>query len=295
MDVFRELRTKAVSYAARQGKRVRFDVGGNGAVVFGPVADTLTEAVLHLVRNAIDHGIGTIEERVTMGKPPAGRIGIRVDRVGDNVRVLVEDDGTGVDEERVRQISGDRDSRLSDILLAPGFTTRSSAGEGSGRGVGLDSARHAVGDLLSGSLDIRNRAGKGVTVDIEVPLRNRLTRVLVVQTPEGAAAVPAALVASRERIDLRRVKRDSFSLLYYDYKGTSIPVVTATGETPGLDTIRDDSTGLIVRAGVRNYLLIVDSIVGEESVVRDFRSSRRVFSKTLGSDAVFVFPPSLAK
>ena len=293
LDVFRELQPKAVSYAARQGKRIRFDVSGNGAVVFGPIADTLTDAVLHLVRNSIEHGIGTIGDRAAMGKPPAGRLTIRVDKVAEDVRVVVDDDGVGVDEDRVRALSGDSVMPLEDILLATGFTTRATPDEGSGRGVGLDTVQHAIRDLLSGSLRMRNLAGKGFSTEIVVPLRNRLTRVLVVESPDGPAAVPAALVSSRETIDLRRVKRDSFSLLYYDHRGESIPIVSVTGSSPSLESISDGATGLVVRVGARHCLMAVDRIVGEESVVRDFRNSRRVFTKTLATDVAFVFPPSL--
>jgi two-component system chemotaxis sensor kinase CheA len=295
LEVFRELRSVAVRYAARQGKRIRFDVGGGGAIVFGPVADALTDAVLHLIRNSIDHGIETIADRAGAGKPPAGKIGVQVDQVGDRVRVIVRDDGLGIDEERVRQISHDHERQLVDILVSPGFTTRTKASAASGRGVGLDSVVHGVRDLLSGSLSIVNRHGHGVAVEISVPTRNRLTHVLVVHSPHGAAAIPTASVTAQVSLDSRRVKRDSFKVLYYEYGGTSVPILTVSGGTPDLDSLTDEMVGLVVRVGARDYMIAITSIVAEETVVRDYENAQRVFSKTVGREVPFLFPPTVIK
>ena len=94
---------------------------------------------------------------------------------------------------------------------------------------------------------------------------------------------------------MKRVKRDSFSVLYYDYKGASVPILTIQGSTPDLESLRAGTQALLVRVGARNFFMVIDAIVAEESVVRDYENARRVFTKSLGRDVPFVFPPSVIR
>ncbi|MEE8441033.1 MAG: ATP-binding protein [Spirochaetia bacterium] len=291
LNVVRDLRARSVAHAARDGKRIRLLVSGGGAVVFTAVADTLTDALLHLIRNSIDHGFETIQQRAKRGKPPAGTIHISVDRMGDSIRIRLSDDGVGIDEERLRRQTGDQEHSLLDILAKPGFTMRSEVDRSSGRGVGLDSVVHTVRDLLSGGIELSSEPGKGPVVNISIPTMSRLINVLVVDSSDGAVALPSSLVVEHRPLNLKRFKRDSFGGLYYDFRGESLPLLTLFGSIPTGEVLDEPSIGIVVRSGDRSAVLVGLRVLATEAVVRDDVHRRRVFSKTLGREVPFVFPP----
>ena len=292
LDVVRDLRARSVAHAARNGKRIRIVVSGGGAVVFAAVADTLTDAVLHLIRNSIDHGFETIQQRAKRGKPPAGTIHISAERIGESIRVRVSDDGIGIDEQALRRRTGDTERSLLDILATPGFTMRSEADQSSGRGVGLDSVVHAVRDLLSGAIELDSEPGKGTAVNISIPSGSRLISTLVVESSDGAVALPSSLVVEHRPLNLRRFKRDSFGGRYYDFRGESLPLLTVFGRNPTEDLLDERSIGIVIGSGDRSAVLVCSRVIATEAVVRDDVRRRRVFSKTLGKEIPFVFPPA---
>ncbi len=290
LELLREVRLSSIRYAAAQGKRVRIAVGGNGARVSPAVGDAMLEALMHLVRNSIDHGIETIEARAAGGRHPAATVKIRVDRFGDRVRMIVQDDGTGIDETRVRERSGDKDRPLLEILARPGFSMRDAPDRSSGRGVGLDNVVHTVRKLLKGELRMINKPGAGVAFVVTVPASTRLFHVVVAESAGSVYAIPRATVVGRERIDRARVKRDSLGGLYYNHDGRMLQLCTVSGHTASLRSVRDGSIGLVVRAGTERRVLLAEAVLGEETVVREQAGSRRVHSRTTGSDVAFVVP-----
>lgn len=292
LDVVRDLRDRSVAHAARDGKRIRFVVSGGGAVVSTAVAGTLTDALLHLIRNSIDHGFETIQVRAKRGKPPAGTIHISVERMGESIRIRLSDDGVGIDEEALRRKTGDRERSLLDILATPGFSLRSEVDRSSGRGVGLDSVVHAVRDLLSGGIELDSEVGRGTVVNISIPTTSRLINVLVVDSADGPAALPSSLVVEHRPLNLRRFKRDSFGGRYYDFQGESLPLLTVFGRNPTEDLLEEGSIGMIIRSGDRSAVLVCSRVLATEVVVRDDVRRRQVFSKTLGREVAFVFPPA---
>jgi chemotaxis protein histidine kinase CheA len=294
LDAVRELRDRAVAHAAEQGKRIRFLVSGGGAIVFSAVCDTITDALLHLVRNSIDHGIETIGQRARKGKAPAGTIQISVDRMGDSVRIRVSDDGIGIDEDHLRKATGDAERSILDILATPGFTMRSQVDQSSGRGVGLDTVVHAVRNLLSGGIELRSTSGKGTVVNMSIPTASRLVEITVVDTAEGAVALPSALIVEDVPLVSRRFKRDSFGARYYDYKGRSLPLLTVFGRDPSDESIAQGAVGMVVRSGGHHSVLLASRIVSTEAAVRDGIRRRKVYSKVLGKEIPFILPPSFS-
>lgn len=293
LDLFRELRPAAVRYAARQGKRVRVLVGGDGAAVPPAVGDTLLETALHLLRNSVDHGIETLEQRVRRGRHPAATIKVRVDRRGDRVRIIVQDDGTGIDEATVRSRAGDESSPLLEVLAKSGFSMRETADTSSGRGVGLDNVVHAVRTLLGGEIKLTNRPGTGMTFTLAVPAAARLIQVVVVRSGTSGYAVPSSTLVTHQPLERRRVKRDSFGAHYYEFEGETLALSTVTGRSTVVKSLAPQSVVLIVRAGDELRAIVVDAVVAEEPVVREHGGIRRVYSRSLGTDVGFVFPPAL--
>jgi two-component system chemotaxis sensor kinase CheA len=170
----------AEDLARELGKSVAVSLDGDDVRANPDVLDALNTAVLHALRNAVDHGIGAPEERVRAGKPLRGSVRVRWKDHGEAIEVEVTDDGDGVDFESVRQRagrlgllgagSGDAIDVLADLLFAPGFSTREHVTEVSGRGVGLDAVRTAV-DRLGGRARIDTVRGRGTTLRVTVPNR----------------------------------------------------------------------------------------------------------------------------
>jgi two-component system chemotaxis sensor kinase CheA/two-component system sensor histidine kinase and response regulator WspE len=198
--------------AQEQGKEVTCAIEGADLGVDRAILLALGDPLVHLLRNAVDHGLEPPAERVRAGKPPAGRIAIAARLEGEQLALTVEDDGRGLDaaairaaalrlgvatEERLRVLDG---PALHDLLFLPGFTTRAEPGEVSGRGVGLEVVRRRVTEV-GGSAVVEAVPGGGARFVLRMPQSLALLEVLLVRVEEDVYAVPASDVESVGRID----------------------------------------------------------------------------------------------
>jgi two-component system chemotaxis sensor kinase CheA/two-component system sensor histidine kinase and response regulator WspE len=198
--------------AREQGKEATCELRGSDAAVDRAVLLALGDPLVHLLRNAVDHGIEPPEERERAGKPRAGRIEIAARSEGDQLVVSVEDDGRGIDPVQVVQAAvrrglvgevqatGLAGRAALELLFLPGFTTRDEVGELSGRGIGLDVVRRRVSEV-GGSALVEAEPGKGARFTLRVPQSLALLKVLLVRVDEDVYAIPAADVESVGRID----------------------------------------------------------------------------------------------
>jgi two-component system chemotaxis sensor kinase CheA/two-component system sensor histidine kinase and response regulator WspE len=198
--------------ARDQGKEVSCEVQGSDVGVDRAILLSLSDPLVHLLRNAVDHGIELPGERERAGKPRQGRIEISARPEGAQLAVSVADDGRGIDPPQVvqaavrRGLVGEAQARglagraALDLLFLPGFSTRDEVGEVSGRGVGLDVARRRVAEV-GGSLVVEADPGKGARFTLRVPQSLSLLKVLLVRLDDDVYAIPAADVESVGRID----------------------------------------------------------------------------------------------
>jgi len=176
--------------AAATGKLAELRVVGKDILVDADVLNQLLDPLLHILRNAVDHGLEMPEERAHLGKPRAGTITLSVERRGQVVTVRVADDGRGLDLEQIRSKAIDRglleldatptDAEIARLTLLPGFSTRDAVTEISGRGVGLDVVATRL-RALSGSIDIRSRRGEGLTIELRFQASLVATHALFVR------------------------------------------------------------------------------------------------------------------
>ncbi len=180
-----------------QGKQVRLEMEGNDILIEQSIAQKLYEPLLHLVRNAFDHGIESAEDRLAAGKPEAGTISIRAYNQGVQTTIEVRDDGRGLNlegirrkavegkflsEEEARQIVS---TKSLDVLFEPGFSTAGQVNEISGRGVGLDVVRSQL-QALNGRIGVESQPGQGTVFILQIPLSITIAKVLVVQAGGSA-------------------------------------------------------------------------------------------------------------
>jgi len=202
--------------AAKLGKEVELDISDNGAEADKTVVDGLFEPLLHVLRNAVDHGIEDAATRKAAGKPPSGRITLEARLDGDQIEIAVGDDGSGLDIARIREIAKFRgvmdaeaidaldDAAAADLIFMPGFSTASVVTDISGRGVGMDSVRTAIA-ALGGRVAVSSVKGAGTTVRMTLPQAVLVSTVVMVEVGEQRFGVPIESVSETHRLPRDRI------------------------------------------------------------------------------------------
>lgn len=259
------------------GKRIRFDMEGEEIELDRSILDEIGEPLLHLIRNAADHGIEPPEQRVRAGKSAEGRILLSATRERNTVALRVVDDGRGIDRERIlakaRQegvATGDLDTLTDDLLVRvlarPGFSTATSVSGVSGRGVGVDVAMTRV-RALGGTLEVRSELGRGSTFLIRVPLTLAIVRALLAEAGGERYAVPLAYVAETVEFDRRAVTavRDREALVVRDQVIPTVHLKDLVSASSEPSPVRQPT--VILEVGERRTALVVDALLGQQDIV----------------------------
>jgi two-component system chemotaxis sensor kinase CheA len=198
-EVFERMRFVVRDVAQEAGKRVQVEIHGQGTEIDKLVVERIMEPLLHLVRNAVSHGIEAPAEREGRGKPPEGRLVLRASAAGERVVIEVQDDGRGVDVQRVAERARAQGilaagaaldgQGLLDVLSAPGFSTRDHADRASGRGVGMEVVRSTIREL-GGEIAMHSEPGRGTRFVIELPLTLMIVDALLVKIGDQTMALP---------------------------------------------------------------------------------------------------------
>jgi len=259
------------------GKQIRFDVEGEEIELDRSILDEIGDPLLHLIRNAADHGIEQPDVRVGAGKPPEGRILLSAARERNSVAIRVSDDGAGIDRAAIlarargeAQVAGSGDAVGDDVLLRviarPGFSTAREVSGVSGRGVGVDVAMTRV-RALGGTLAIASELGQGTTFTIRVPLTLAIVRALLADAGGERYAVPLAYVAETVEFDSRAVTalRNREALVVRE---RVIPTVhlrdLVASRAPAMPHRRPT---VILEIGERRTALVVDALLGQQDIV----------------------------
>jgi len=193
------------------GKQVELRVSGDSLEVDKSIVDGLFEPLLHLVRNAVDHGIETKEARSAAGKPATATITLEARRTGDSFVIALADDGRGIDLDRLRSTAREKlgldgadlaalsEQDVLELIFRPGFSTSAKVSALSGRGVGMDAVRSAVG-ALGGKVSVASKAGAGTTVSLTLPFRIVMTRVVTVESGAERFGVPIDAIVETVRV-----------------------------------------------------------------------------------------------
>jgi two-component system chemotaxis sensor kinase CheA len=251
---------RAVRDLARQlEKRVELQMEGGEIELDRAILDELPDILLHLVRNAIDHGIESSAERESAGKPPAGLLQLRARRDRASVIISVEDDGRGIDpaqvRARARELGLDDEMDLMRLIGQQGFSTKREVTDVSGRGVGIDAVLHRLRGI-GGVSELRSAPGQGTTVLMRVPLTLAVVPALLVRVESERYAVPLGFVAETARLPWSQVSRGEL-----EYKGQRLTVVDLGGRK------REGRPGVILEVSGRQGALLVDTLLGQEDIV----------------------------
>jgi len=263
-----------------QGKEVKLEMNSFGIELDRTILDALTDPLLHILRNAIDHGIEGVSERKKVGKPKSATIKITTSRVGDKVALRIEDDGRGIDVNRIRSmaiknkiISGAEANSITDdeilnLLGTPGLSGASNVTDVSGRGVGFNVVRRKVGDV-GGQVSIETKRGYGTSITLTIPLSLAIIEGLLVTAAEQKYVLPLSTITAILHVENHEIKsvHGTRTIVLRDQV---VPVarmsdLLETG-THNNETSERVTVVVVNRAG-KPYGLIVDSIERKQEVV----------------------------
>ena len=298
--VFASLAGSVRDAAQTLGKRVAFDASGGEVRLDANVLVSLRDALMHVVRNAVAHGMEPEAERIALGKPPTGQVRLEVLRRGSRVAFVCTDDGRGIDVEAVRTaaiargllpaaaakaLSGEQVIGLFGSVGAVGLTTAKTVTELSGRGIGLDVVRATLSQL-KGEMHIRSEPGRGVRVEVQVPVAIAALQGLVVEADGARVAIPLDAVQQTLRVRDEEVARSAQgdSILY---AGKVIPFLAldlllrrSVGPNYGSRGRPGVWSAVVVQAGGRCAALGVDRLLGAANIVM------RALPRVVEADAV---------
>ncbi len=257
------------------GKQVDLIVDCGEVALDKSIIEELTDPLVGLIRNAIDHGIETPDERRAAGKPSVGTLKLLAKREGELVAITVEDDGRGIDVELIKKIVVEKSlipkstvEKLSnqEILMLtclPGFSTKKSTSLVSGRGIGLNAIKQRV-EAIGGYIEIDSEKGKGTRVTLLVPTTVTVLTVLLVNVGDEIYAIPSSIISSAIKLNMNSIRytgREGIIL----YKGRLIPIYSLSNMLGVSD--KDESYAVILQKGDKLYGITVSSILGFEDVV----------------------------
>ena len=267
--------------AREEDKRVDFSVEGENIELDRTILDEISDPLMHVLRNAVDHGIEPPEAREDAGKPRTGSVELRAEREHDTVVITVEDDGGGIDADVIREKAAEKgirpkgelddlpDEEIYDYIFHPGFSTNDEITDVSGRGVGMDVVKTTV-ESLDGSVDVDSTLGEGTTVSIRLPVTVAIIRVLFVQADGREFGVPIKYI-DEIASDTRVQRVDGAEVIVHDDR--IFPLIRlrrALGLGGDVDAAADtDGGGMTVRIrpADRQIALRCDDVSRQAEVV----------------------------
>jgi two-component system, chemotaxis family, sensor kinase CheA len=297
-SVFARMPRLVRDLAVETGKSVRLLISGETTEVDKTVVEQLFDPLIHMIRNAVDHGIEAPAERVASGKPAQGTVRLSAAHVGGRIVIQVTDDGRGIDRARVRARAIERgllnpdaaltEEQLDNLIFLPGLSTAQTVSDISGRGVGMDVVRRNV-ERLGGRVLIRSVAGKGSTFYLSLPLTLAVLDGMIIGVGQETYIVPLTVIFQSLRPQARDVHRlvGGGEVLYV--RGEYVPLVYLGRVFDVPDATREPWDGLVmlVDADAGGKIgVVVDEIVGQQQVViksveANYRSLRGIAGATI--------------
>ncbi len=267
--------------AKELNKKVDLQISGADTELDRTVIDEIGDPLVHLLRNAIDHGLESTEERIKAGKSEEGVVELKAYHSGNHVFIEITDDGKGIDRDKIlnkaiekgvvktEEASGLSDKQVYDLLFASGFSTAEKVSDISGRGVGLDVVKTKI-ESLGGVVSVDSTAGQGTIFQIQLPLTLSIISAMLVTVEDETYAVPLSSI-----IETAVYKKDEIMHAHHqeviDFRGKVVPLLSLKNifEVPdsAVKQEKDEISAVIVRKGDKMAALVVDSFIGQQEIV----------------------------
>ena len=274
-QIFSRLSQVIKRYSREIGKQIELSLFGEDTEIDKFLAEEIVDPLMHIIRNSIDHGIESPEERKRAGKREAGAITLKAFQRGNHVVIEVCDDGGGIDRDKVKKKALEKgliaqgveytEQEILDFIFLPGFSTKAVVSEISGRGVGMDVVKKKL-TSLDGFVGLETEKGKGTTFILTVPITLAILKALIVRIGQGRYAIPLTSMSESLLIDQRSLQTIEGREVY-NLRGEMLPMVSIARI---FDIQRDGSEtvfAVVVGYGERRMGLIVDELIGQHEVV----------------------------
>ena len=259
--------------SAQLGKQVALEISGAETEIDKTMVERLNDPLLHLVRNAIDHGIELPEVRTAAGKPPQGSLSLRARHESGSIIIEIGDDGRGIDRDRVRRkaierglITADaslRDAEILELLFAPGFSTAEAVTDLSGRGVGMDVVKRNI-EQLRGTVELASEPGKGSTVRMRLPLTLAIIDAFLMRVGPACYVVPLDVVDECVELPATDVAEGAD---YLGLRGSVLPMMRLRERFSIGGPVPRRQNVVVIRWGARRVGLVVDALLGKLQAV----------------------------
>ncbi len=265
--------------ARENGKKVDLELLGEETELDKSVVDQLSDPFVHLIRNAVDHGIEAPEVRSASGKPETGHIELRAFHRGGNIFIEIEDDGAGLDREKIlakareKGLVGEESDKMDDkdvysLIFEPGFSTKTQVSDLSGRGVGMDVVRRNV-EAIRGQIDVRSGPAAGTVISIRLPLTLAIIDGMVVRVGEERYVIPTLSIVQTLRPEKDSVKHVRGQGDMVDFQGSLSPIFWLGEMLGGEGEAEEASESVIVMVDDdgKRVGFVVDELLGQQQIV----------------------------
>ncbi|MEW5904119.1 MAG: chemotaxis protein CheA [Pseudomonadota bacterium] len=274
--LFKKYPRLARDLARSLGKDVELVLSGEETEMDKTMIEDLNDPLVHLVRNAVDHGVETVEERRAVGKSEKSIVELSARQEGDHILITITDDGKGMQPEVIRNKAVEKglitnevantldENQCLELIFLPGFSTKTEISSVSGRGVGMDVVKTNI-QKLNGSIQIQSEPGKGSTFSISLPLTLAILPVLVLRLGDQSFAVPLSMVREILPVTpdaLQQVSGKATMVV----RGEVLPVLPLT-QLIGWGSSEHSEVGVLMQFGNNSFILTADGFVGHEDVV----------------------------
>lgn len=276
-SVFNRLPRVVRDVSLQLEKKIDLHVSGERTELDKAIIERISDPLMHLIRNSVDHGIETPAQRVAAGKPEAGAIKLNAYHKGGSVVIEVEDDGRGLDRQKIlakaKQLdvalgADSESSRIEELIFLPGFSTASSVTDVSGRGVGLDVVRNNIRSL-GGGVEVASTAGRGTRFTIRLPLTLAIVDGMSVRVGTQTYILPLVWIAESLRVRADQVSRPAGRHEVFALRKEYLPLLRLHElfQVPAATTDFNDGIMVIVEADGKKAGLFVDELTGQQQVV----------------------------
>ncbi|MEE8056576.1 MAG: chemotaxis protein CheA [Pseudomonadales bacterium] len=270
---------------AKTGKKIELKIHGEQTELDKTVMEQISDPLTHLVRNAIDHGIESAEERIAANKPATGTVILDAYHQGGNIVIEISDDGRGLNSEKILQKARDKglientavlsESKIFELIFEPGFSTAEVVSDISGRGVGMDVVRRNI-KALGGRVEVRSKPGKGSTFKVYLPLTLAILDGQLVKVGSEVYIIPLIAIVESLQIKADNVNHVSGDMILYRLREDNVPIIPIHKEF-GIDTdcieINEGLLVVVEGEGQKVGLLVDDLLAQQQVVIKSLESN----------------------
>ncbi|WP_439599696.1 chemotaxis protein CheW [Devosia sp.] len=264
--------------ASKTGKKIRLETIGENTEIDKTIIEQLSDPLTHMIRNSADHGIESPEKRLAAGKSESGAIRLSAEQAGGNILIAVEDDGGGINRERVLQVARDRgvvgpeqalsDEQIDQLIFAPGFSTASEISDISGGGVGMDVVLSNI-KKIGGSVHVKSWTGRGTRMTLRLPLTLAVLDVMLVKVAGSPYVIPLSSIVETIQCARANFSRMPTGAQVLQVRGEYVQVVDLASRFEMTTEVERDNRFVVLceaEGGVK-VAVIVDDIIGQQQVV----------------------------